>query len=91
MDIKISINLKDKTYGFSDLLDGRKLNQQTKEEIIELIREDIGYVFDQQIEVETINNTHCCATFYCANKEDGYKDSVCVDQCFMCNKRDNQQ
>jgi len=54
MDIKISIVLKDQTYGFSDLLDGRKLNQQTKEEIIELIKEDIGYVFDQQIEVEQL-------------------------------------
>lgn len=60
MDIKISIVLKDKTYGFSDLLDGRELNQQTKKEIIDLIKEDIGYVFDQQIEVEAINFTHCC-------------------------------
>jgi len=60
MDIKISIVLKDKTYGFSDLLDGRELNNQTKEEIIELIKEDIGYAFDQQIEVEAINHTHCC-------------------------------
>ena len=54
MDIKISIELKDKYYGFSDLLDGRELNNQTKEEIIELIKEDIGYAFDQQIEVEAI-------------------------------------
>lgn len=54
MDIKISIVLKDKTYGFSDLLDGRELNNQTKQEIIELIKEDIGYVFDQQIEVEQL-------------------------------------
>jgi hypothetical protein len=54
MDIKISIVLKDKTYGFSDLLDGRELNNQTKEEIIDLIKEDIGYVFDQQIEVEQL-------------------------------------
>ena len=60
MDIKISIVLKDKTYGFSDLLDGRELNNQTKEEIIELIKEDIGYAFDQQIEVEAINYTHSC-------------------------------
>ena len=60
MDIKISIELKDKCYGFSDLLDGRELNNQTKKEIIELIKEDIGYVFDQQIEVEAINYTHCC-------------------------------
>ena len=56
MDIKISIVLKDKTYGFSDLLKGRKLNDQTKQEIIELIKEDIGYVFDQQIEVEAIHD-----------------------------------
>jgi len=54
MDIKISIVLKDKTYGFSDLLDGRELNNQTKEEIIELIKEDIGHVFYQQIEVEQL-------------------------------------
>lgn len=54
MDIKISIVLKDKTYGFSDLLDGRELNNQTKKEIIGLIKEDIGYVFDQQIEVEQL-------------------------------------
>ena len=60
MDIKISIVLKDKFYGFSDLLDGRELNQQTKKEIIDLIKEDIEYVFDQQIEVEAINYTHCC-------------------------------
>jgi|SaaInlStandDraft_1057018.scaffolds.fasta_scaffold37681_5 hypothetical protein len=57
MDIKISIVLKDKTYGFSDLLDGRELNNQTKEEIIHLIKEDIGYVFDQQIEVEQLTLT----------------------------------
>ena len=31
MDIKISIVLKDQTYGFSDLLDGRELNDQIKE------------------------------------------------------------
>ena len=55
MDIRISIDLKDKTYGFSDLLDGRELNDQTKQEIIDLIKEDIGYVFDQQIEVEQLN------------------------------------
>ena len=67
MDIKISIELKDKYYGFSDLLDGRELNNQTKEEIIELIKEDIGYAFDQQIEVEAINYTRCCETV--ANKE----------------------
>jgi len=54
MDIKISIELEDKYYGFSDLLDGRELNDQTKEEIIELIKEDIGYVFDQQIEVKQL-------------------------------------
>lgn len=52
MNIKISVILKDKNYGFSDLLDGRKLNNQTKQEIIELIKEDIGCVFNQKIEVE---------------------------------------
>ena len=55
MDIKISIALKDKTYGFSDLLNGRELNNQTKQEVIDLIKEDIGYVFDQQIEVEQLH------------------------------------
>jgi hypothetical protein len=30
-------------------------------------------------------------SFYCVNKEVGYKDSVCVDQCIMCNKSDKQQ
>ena len=55
MDIKISIVLKDKTYGFSDLLDGRELNDQTKQEIIELIKEDISYVFNQNIEVTQLN------------------------------------
>lgn len=65
MDIKISIVLKDKTYGFSDLLDGRKLNQQTKQEIIELIKEDIGYVFDQQIEVKQLFITDVVSTLFC--------------------------
>ena len=64
MDIKISIVLKDKTYGFSDLLDGRELNDQTKEEIIELIKEDIGYVFDQQIEVEQLFITDVVSCVY---------------------------
>jgi len=52
MDIKISIVLKDEFYGFGYLLGGRELNSQTKKEIIELIKEDIGDVFDQEIEVE---------------------------------------
>lgn len=54
MDIKIEIKLKDSTWGFSDLLDGRELNNQTKKEIIELLKEDIRAVFDQQIEVEQL-------------------------------------
>ena len=54
MDIKIEIELKDSTWGFSDLLDGRELNNQTKKEIIELLKEDIGEVFDQQIEVKQL-------------------------------------
>ena len=54
MDIKISVILKDKTYGFSDLLDGRKLNNQTKQEIIELIKQDVKYVFNHKIEVEQV-------------------------------------
>ena len=45
------------------MLDGRELNNQTKEEIIELIKEDIGYAFDQQIEVAAINYTRCCTEF----------------------------
>jgi len=54
MDIKIEIKLKDSTWGFSDLLGGRELNSQTKKEIIELLKEDIGEVFDQQIKVEQL-------------------------------------
>jgi hypothetical protein len=55
MDIKIEIELKDSTWGFSDLLGGRELNIQTKKEIIELLKEDIREVFDQQIEVKQLN------------------------------------
>ena len=55
MDIKLEITLKDKDYGFSDLLDGRELNIETKKEILDLIKEDIGYAFDQQIEVKQLN------------------------------------
>ena len=42
MDIKLTstVILKDKTWGFSDLLDGRELNEDTIEEIKELILED---------------------------------------------------
>ena len=58
MDIKISLVLKDEVYGFSDLLDGRELNDQTKKEIIELIKEDVGFAFDQQIEVEELSITN---------------------------------
>ena len=54
MDIKIEIKLKNSTWGFSDLLGGRELNNQTKKEIIELLKEDIGEVFDQQIEVNQL-------------------------------------
>ena len=54
MDIKIEIELKDSTWGFSDLLGGRELNIQTKKEIIELLKEDIREVFDQQIEVKQL-------------------------------------
>lgn len=63
MDIKISIILKDKDWGFSDLLDGRELNNQTKKEIIELINEDIGYAFEQQIEVEQLTLTNVVSSF----------------------------
>ena len=54
MDIKISVILKDKTYGFSDLLNGRKLNNQTKQEIIELIQQDVKCVLEHKIEVEQV-------------------------------------
>ena len=82
MDIKISIELKDKYYGFSDLLDGRELNNQTKEEIIELIKEDIGHALDQQIKVEAIDYTHVNeAICDCENeywKEDEGGDWYCT-------------
>ena len=83
MDIKISIVLKDKTYGFSDLLDGRELNNQTKEEIIDLIKEDIGYVFDQQIEVEQLFIPDVVST--CCDKvpsDSYYLGTTCLE----CNK-----
>lgn len=83
MDIKISIVLKDKTYGFSDLLDGRKLNDQTKKEIIELIKEDIGYVFDQQIEVEQLFIPDVVKSFYC-NDNQFTKSDKCNKQCDTC-------
>ncbi len=54
MDIKLSVVLRDNFYGFSDLLDGRKLNDETKQEIIELIKEDIGYVFENKLVIEEI-------------------------------------
>ena len=82
MDIKISIVLKDKTYGFSDLLDGRELNNQTKEEIIGLIKEDIRYVFDQQIEVEQLFIPDVVKSFYCVSSATGHED--CKKQCDGC-------
>ena len=84
MDIKISIVLKDKTYGFSDLLDGRELNNQTKEEIIHLIKEDIGYVFDQQIEVEQLTLTDVVVPFYCYDADE--RLTKCKKQCKYCLK-----
>jgi hypothetical protein len=29
--------------------------------------------------------------FYCLNKEQGYKDSICDDQCTLCYKSDNNK
>ena len=54
MDIKMSVVLGDESYGFSDLLDGRELNDETKQEIIELIMEDIGYVFEHKLIIEEL-------------------------------------
>lgn len=51
MDIELKIKLKDKDYGFSDLLDGRELNDETKKEILELVKEDLNFAFSQQIEI----------------------------------------
>jgi len=51
MNIKLEIILKDSQYGFSDLLNGRGLNDETKKEILDLIREDVGFAFDQEIKV----------------------------------------
>jgi hypothetical protein len=55
MDIELKIILKDEDYGFSDLLEGRELNNQTKQEIIELIKEDLGFAFNQQMEIEQLS------------------------------------
>jgi hypothetical protein len=43
MDLKITwtCHLKDEKWGFSDLLNGRELNEETKEEIKDLVEEDI--------------------------------------------------
>lgn len=38
--------LDDEDWGFSDLLNGRPLNEETKQEIIELLHEDISEVLD---------------------------------------------
>ena len=51
MDIKVTITkvLKDETWGFSDLLHGRELNDETRVEIEELILEDISDILDEGI------------------------------------------
>lgn len=58
MDLKITwtCHLQDEKWGFSDLLNGRELNNETKKEIRDLIEEDIYEVIysngNMTIEVE---------------------------------------
>jgi len=87
MDIKISLVLKDEVYGFSDLLDGRELNDQTKKEIIELIKEDVGFAFDQQIEVEELSITNVVVpngTLVCNDDKKSICNNPMSHEC--CNK-----
>ncbi len=51
IDIHLTIDgkLLDKDYGFSALLEkyGGEITEEAKKEIIELIKEDVGYAIDQ--------------------------------------------
>ena len=54
MDIQLTITLKDNDYGFSDLLGDRELDIKTKAEILDLIKEDLGFAFSNSIKVNKI-------------------------------------
>lgn len=56
MDIKVTITavLKDSSWGFSDLLNGSELTEQTKKDIKELIMEDYTEVINGTWEIEEI-------------------------------------
>ena len=46
IEVKITVVLKDNHWGFSDLLEGRELNEESKAEIKDLIMEDITEVIN---------------------------------------------
>jgi len=51
MNIKVTITkvLDDTTWGFSDLLNGRRLDNYTREEIKELIMEDYSEIIEDGV------------------------------------------
>jgi hypothetical protein len=59
MNIKVTYTcyLKDNLWGFSDLLNGRELNNETKEEIRELLEEDIYEVIygNSTLDIEQVD------------------------------------
>lgn len=40
---------------------------------------------------EQLNLSGIVKSFYCLNKDQRYKDSICVHQCPLCYKRDNNK
>lgn len=56
MDIKVTITatLPDNFYGFSDLLDGNPLDEFSKEQIKELLMEDLTDVIEGQWKIEAV-------------------------------------
>jgi len=81
MDLKMTItaHLEDKTWGFSDLLKGRKLNAETKEEIRDLIEENIhdAITSSGSFKIETLTG-----------KEPSINDAVASNEgagaCYLC-------
>jgi hypothetical protein len=87
LEIKITAKLKDSFYGFSDLLDGRELNEETKAEIKDLIMEDISDIIDGAWEINKlpIHNVSKCV---CDNVDD-IKPYYDIDgDMFRCDKCD---
>jgi hypothetical protein len=54
MDIQLTITLPDSTYGFSDLINGRPLSDDVKDEILNLIKEDLQFMMEHQKDIEII-------------------------------------